>query len=325
MENTVEKNNLLKPPNNETRLTKILKRRRNMTSSPTPKEEDEIIRNFQEQNNIKIATAKPKVTKVQQLDSFNHYISNVKIEADEEESEDEDYLERREVMINYGLDMDIPEGEYIYDDEIITDYDSSSEYDFPTYYVPDPYANSVISRKPNLFDMFRFSSNKKNDKNIKIEIKNGNVDLKPFMKVLSRRVPNITDCLWGTGIFMFNEFADEGVFDISRSGMVHLGHCATIALYFRKNLAEIAHRALRSDAARPLREAVEDIKRESPTHIAMGTLILALNDLLDSAASDTWLSIGCVAATLLLNRMRHIRSSKYAIKEAPNKAKPPKK
>ena len=285
------------------------KRQRHMTVTyPTDVTREIIMEILQETNVVQ----PPKMVKVKNLDSFDNLVSK-KNEKYDQINDDYDGP-----FVYDESDLDIPDELYFQDQE---DIDENDE-ELITDYVPDSNSKSVISKQPienmivsTVNDTIKGASEIGN--NITDKLDKRNIPASSLIKSVCNIIPSIRACLWGTGTLMLNEFVDEDVFDISRTGMVHLGHCLTLALYFHKNFLEISKQATETRAMQPLREAIQEFKQEGPTHIAMGTILLAVGDVLDSAASDTLVSIGCVAASLLVNRMRQ-NNLRHAIKETPN-------
>lgn len=56
-------------------------------------------------------------------------------------------------------------------------------------------------------------------------------------------------------LLALNEALDPGVFDISRSGMVGLGQCLTVTIFFHDHLAVLSHHAWNSPYIQALRDA----------------------------------------------------------------------
>lgn len=74
-------------------------------------------------------------------------------------------------------------------------------------------------------------------------------------------------------LLALNEVLDPGVFDISRPGMVGLGQCVTVTIFFHEHLAALAHHAWHSPYAQALR--------------------------------DAWMGFGCLGAMVIMSSMRH--------------------
>lgn len=73
-------------------------------------------------------------------------------------------------------------------------------------------------------------------------------------------------------LMALNEVLDPGVLDISRSGMVGLGQCLTVTIYFHDHLATLSRYAWHSSYAQVLR--------------------------------DAWMGFGCVGAMVIMSSMR---------------------
>lgn len=73
-------------------------------------------------------------------------------------------------------------------------------------------------------------------------------------------------------LLALNEVLDPGVFDISRSGMVGLGQCVTVTIFFHDHLAALSHHAWHSPYAKALR--------------------------------DAWMGFGCLGAMVIMSSMR---------------------
>lgn len=88
----------------------------------------------------------------------------------------------------------------------------------------------------------------------------------------SRGQPLQHAALHGT-LLALNEVMDPGVLDISRSGIVGIGQCLTVTIYFHDQLAALARSAWHSHYAQVLR--------------------------------DAWMGFGCVGAMVVMSSMRH--------------------
>lgn len=73
-------------------------------------------------------------------------------------------------------------------------------------------------------------------------------------------------------LLALNEVLDPGVFDISRPGMVGLGQCLTVTIFFHDHLAALSHHAWHSPYAQALR--------------------------------DAWMGFGCLGAMVIMSSLR---------------------